>query len=132
MTISAVHHSHPSGSLFAGADIASTAGLSWKNGAVRPRFEDEVWSFEGWADAPVQMKVTEKTWNFRRMIHDPRWQVVAKELALSWLATRDERVLDLPRARRIPGTHGPSGPVSICCRSGSTGCTSGASRRSPR
>ncbi|MFJ8968610.1 hypothetical protein ACIRJ3_04240 [Streptomyces anulatus] len=101
MTISAVHHDLPHGSLFAGADIASTAGLSWESGAPRPRFEDEVWSLKGWVDASVQMKPTEKTWNFTR-IDDPRWQVVAKELALSWLATRDERVLALPRARRIP------------------------------
>ncbi|MGW3208313.1 hypothetical protein [Streptomyces sp. NPDC001135] len=28
--------------------------------------------------------------------------MVAKELALAWIATQDERVLALPRARRIP------------------------------
>ncbi|MFG2631440.1 hypothetical protein [Streptomyces sp. NPDC048473] len=91
----------PSGSLFAGADVAATAGLVWRDGFGRPRFEDDVWPLEGWADAPVQMKPTEKKWEFSR-IKDPAWRVVAKELALAWLATSDERVLALPRARRMP------------------------------
>ncbi|MFD9192860.1 hypothetical protein ACFWCA_32180 [Streptomyces phaeochromogenes] len=101
MTIAAVHGELPERSVFAGADIAATAGLNWKSGAVRPRFEDEVWSLKGWADAPVQMKSPEGNWNFGR-IHHPAWRVVAKELCLSWLASKDERVLALPRARRIP------------------------------
>jgi hypothetical protein len=38
---------------------------------------------------------------FDRITHRP-WRVVAKELALAWIATQDERVLALPRARRLP------------------------------
>lgn len=72
-----------------------------KSGAIRPRFEDEVWSLKGWADAPVQMKSPEGNWNFGR-VHHPAWRVVAKELCLSWLASKDERVLALPRARLVP------------------------------
>ncbi|WP_380286546.1 hypothetical protein [Kitasatospora purpeofusca] len=90
-----------SGSVFTGADIAATAGMRWHPGAARPKFEDQVWSLAGWADAPIQMKPTEKTWDFAE-IRYPGWQLVAKELALAWLASRDERVLALPRARRIP------------------------------
>ncbi|MET7849951.1 hypothetical protein [Streptomyces avermitilis] len=88
-------------SAFAGADIAATARLNWRNGAPRPRFEDDVWSFIGWAEAPVQMRVTEKNVLFDRIAHRP-WRVVAKELALAWIATQDERVLALPHARRVP------------------------------
>ncbi|GHA73850.1 MULTISPECIES: hypothetical protein [Streptomyces] len=89
------------GSVFAGADIAATTRLTWLRDCPRPRFEDDVWSFVGWADAPVQMKVTEKNVLFNRITHRP-WRVVAKELALAWIATQDERVLALPRARRLP------------------------------
>ncbi|MFG2998539.1 hypothetical protein [Streptomyces sp. NPDC048340] len=88
-------------SVFAGADVAATARLAWLDGCRRPRFEDDVWSFDGWADAPVQMRAPEKTLLFDRITHRP-WRVVAKELSLAWIATRDERVLALPRARRIP------------------------------
>ncbi|WP_405365583.1 hypothetical protein [Kitasatospora sp. NBC_00039] len=87
-------------SVFAGADVAATARLTWLDGCPRPRFEDDVWSFVGWADAPVQMKVTEKNLLFNRIVHPP-WRVIVKELTLAWIATRDERVLALPRARRI-------------------------------
>uniref|UniRef100_UPI0025A123E3 hypothetical protein n=1 Tax=Klebsiella pneumoniae TaxID=573 RepID=UPI0025A123E3 len=54
----------------------------------------------------VQMRLTEKNWPFDRIAHPP-WRVVAKELALAWIATQDDRVLALPHARRIsrhPGT----------------------------
>ncbi|MFE5767662.1 hypothetical protein ACFQ7O_04805 [Streptomyces sp. NPDC056485] len=34
-------------SVFAGADVAATAGLAWLDGCPRPRFEDDVWSFDG-------------------------------------------------------------------------------------
>lgn len=58
-------------SVFAGADIAATARLNWLGGCPRPRFEDDVWSFVGWADAPVQMKMTEKKVLFDRITHQP-------------------------------------------------------------
>ncbi|MET9325095.1 hypothetical protein ABZX75_33955 [Streptomyces sp. NPDC003038] len=87
--------------MFVGADVAATARLAWLDGCPRPRFEDDVWSFIGWADAPVQMKVTEKHLLFDRITHWP-WRVIAKELTLAGITTRDERVLALPRARRIP------------------------------
>ncbi|MFI7241672.1 hypothetical protein [Streptomyces qinglanensis] len=69
-----------------------------------------MWSFVGWADAPVQMKVTEKHVLFDRITHRP-WRVVAKELAPARIATQDERVLAVPRARRLP-RH----PRTICAR----------------
>ncbi|MFE5767661.1 hypothetical protein ACFQ7O_04800 [Streptomyces sp. NPDC056485] len=49
----------------------------------------------------MQMRAPEKHLLFDRIIHRP-WRVVAKELSLAWIASRDERVLALPRARRIP------------------------------
>ncbi|MEU4147110.1 hypothetical protein [Streptomyces parvulus] len=101
MTTAAVTSERPSRSVFAGADIAATALLAWRKGYPRPRFEDEVWSFTGWADAPVQMSLAEKTWRFDR-IRRPAWRVVAKEVALAWLAAGDSRVLAVPRARRVP------------------------------
>ncbi|MFF3820616.1 hypothetical protein ACFYYD_29210 [Streptomyces bluensis] len=88
-------------SVFAGADIAATACLAWRDGYPRPRFENDVWSFVGWADAPVQMRLAEKNWPFDR-VTNPRWRVIVKELALAWIASQDERVLALPHARRIP------------------------------
>ncbi|MER7983093.1 hypothetical protein [Streptomyces sp. NPDC095817] len=60
-----------------------------------------MWSFVGWADAPVQMNATEKNVPFDRIAHRP-WRVVAKELALAWIATQDERGLALPEMRRLP------------------------------
>ncbi|MFF7146111.1 hypothetical protein ACFZB5_33795 [Streptomyces nodosus] len=91
----------PRRSVFAGADIAATARLSWLDGHPRPRFEDDVWSLAGWADAPVQMSSAEKTWPFDRILHSG-WRLVAKELALAWVASQDERVLAVPQARRVP------------------------------
>ena len=38
--------------LVRGADVAATADLVRRDGFGRPRFEDDVWSREGWADAP--------------------------------------------------------------------------------
>lgn len=101
MTIEPTAASSPGRGVFAGSDVAATAGLTWLPGHRRPRFEDEVWCFDGWADAPVQMTPTEKNWRFDRITH-PSWRVVAKELALAWIASQDERVLALPNARRIP------------------------------
>ncbi|MBO1417768.1 hypothetical protein [Streptomyces sp. FH025] len=92
---------HRSRSVFAGADIAATARLTWLARSHRPKFEDDVWSFDGWADASVQMTPAEKTWEFDRIAHWP-WRVVAKELALAWIAAQDERVLALPHAHRTP------------------------------
>ncbi|MFE2937309.1 hypothetical protein [Streptomyces sp. NPDC059278] len=91
----------PARSVFAGTDIPATAQLRWSNGHLRPRFEDDLWEFFGWADAPVQMSRAEKMWPFERIVVQT-WRTVAKELALSWMASRDERVLALPQARRTP------------------------------
>lgn len=87
------------GSLFAGVDVAEFAGLRWTPGADRPRFEQDTWSFQGWADASMQMRAAEKRWQFG-LIRNPRWRTVAKELALAWLHPADERVVILPAARR--------------------------------
>ncbi|MER6692245.1 hypothetical protein [Streptomyces minutiscleroticus] len=101
MTLLPEWSGRPSRSVFSGADVAATARLAWRAGCPRPRFEDEVWSLAGWTDAPAQMTPAEKTWRFDRIAY-PAWRVVAKELALAWVASRDERVLALPQARRIP------------------------------
>lgn len=96
----------PAASPFAGTDIVALAGLRWDPAFPRPRFESGTWLLDGWADAPVQMTRAEKQWEFTK-IRNPRWQIIAREIAVGWLAPHHELVLALPhavRAARHPRT----------------------------
>ncbi|WP_300013762.1 hypothetical protein [Pseudonocardia sp.] len=86
-------------SVFAGADVCRTAGLTLRPGAVRPVYDDERWDFGGLADAPQEMTEREKLWDFSA-IDNPRWRPVIKDLLLGLLAPHDERVLTVPAAFR--------------------------------
>lgn len=88
-------------SVFAGADVCETARLALARGAVRPKFEDDVWILEGLVDAPVAMWPREKRWDFTA-IHNPAWRVVAKEYLLASLSPHHESVQILPYADRNP------------------------------
>lgn len=88
-------------SVFAGVDVCQIAGLQLKPGAPRPVFEQNVWDLTGLADAHRMVKSGELVWDFTK-ITNGGWQVVAKEVLLAMLAPQHERVLQLPRAFRIP------------------------------
>jgi hypothetical protein len=96
----------PRRSVFAGLDVCEAAGLAVLPGFPRPRFEADVWSMEGLADAPRQMPPYEKTLDFSK-IRNPLWRVVAKEFVMAILVPRHESVIVLPhalRTRRSPRT----------------------------
>lgn len=88
-------------SVFAGVDVCDLAGLRVVAGAVRPTFDDDVWNFDGLADAPGSMQPAEKRWDFTTIRH-PAWRIVAKELLLAQLAPVHPAVASLPAASRTP------------------------------
>jgi hypothetical protein len=86
-------------SVFAGADVCATAGLTLLLGAVRPVYDNDLWDLCGLADAPHEMTEREKRWDFSA-IDNPLWRPVIKDLLLALLAPHDERVLASPAAFR--------------------------------
>jgi hypothetical protein len=78
--------------VFAGADIAATARLAWLGGCPQPRFEDDVWSFVGWADAPVHPLLTA---NFQHLLRPTGHRDIHKTLFVRARPLLEEAVAEV-------------------------------------
>ncbi|MFE0055300.1 integrase [Streptomyces sp. NPDC059003] len=78
-------------SAFADCTVCETAGLRLLPGAVRSRFEDDLWDLRGLADKARSVRAYELLWDFSPIINTS-WRVVAKEVLLALLAPHHESV----------------------------------------
>jgi hypothetical protein len=100
MTLSTMHGAaEPSRSVFAGVDVCREAGFTLPEQAARPVFDDDWWDFTQVIGLPRQLSRFSRRFDFTA-IADPRWRLVAKELAMAMLAPRHDAVADLPRGYR--------------------------------
>lgn len=88
-------------SKYAGSDVFEVAGLQIVPGSTRPRYEDEVWDLTGLVGAHRMVRPADLKWNFVR-IENPSWRMVAKDIALAFLAPASSPVVDMPFVMKSP------------------------------
>ena len=87
--------------VFAGMQVAATAGWRLVPGSARSRFDQDVWDLTGLADAPVVMGNHRKILDFT-VIANPLWRTVAREYLFARIAPHLPVVATLPQAVRSP------------------------------
>ncbi|WP_434593631.1 integrase [Streptomyces sp. A5-4] len=86
-------------SAFAGCDVCLTAGLRVRPDAAVPFFDWDTWDLSCLADTHRMVKDYELVWEFK-VILNPAWRVVAKEVVLALMTPQHEAVLECPFALR--------------------------------
>ncbi len=91
----------PGATVFAGMQVAATAGWRLAPGSPRSRFDQDVWDLTGLTDAPVVMSNHRRILDFT-VIANPLWRTVAREYLFARIAPRLPVVATLPQAFRHP------------------------------